>query len=146
MGKQTNLHCDVHQVYEDLMRASSMPRVSVVNLRPTVPFGASTTVGSMTPIAAPSQSTLSKRRKRHRYRSSSSENCDSVPRNNQFAANTGSGHVSRRDRPRSHLNMDITEFRDRSVNASTEHGNERPRDRPRGKSPNIPLNDNLQRN
>ena len=138
MSKQTN--CDVPQVSEDLMHASSMPRASVVNSAPTVPFAASTTVGSMAPVAAPSQSTSSKRRKRHRYRSSSSssDNSDSAPRNTQFAASTERGHESRRDRSRSHLNMNIPEFRDLPVNVRTEHGNERQRDRSRSKSPNIP--------
>lgn len=70
MSKQTNLHCDIHQVFEDPMRASSMPKVSVENSAPTVPNAVSTTVGSMAPVAAPGQSTSSKRRKQHRYRPS----------------------------------------------------------------------------
>lgn len=124
------------------MRASSMPRVSAANSTPTVPFAVSTTVGSMAPVATPSQSTSFKRRKRHRYRSSSSssDNGDSrsAPRNTQFAVSTGRGHGSRRDRWRSYLNMDIPEFCNLPVNASTEHGNERQGDRSRSKRPNVP--------
>lgn len=145
MSKQTNLNCDVHQISEDSMSTSSMQKVSVAYSAPIVPFAASTTVGSMAPVAAPSQSTSSKRRKRHRYRSSlsSSDDGDFAPRNTLFVASTGRCHGSRRDRLRSNLNMDIPEFRDLPVNASTEHGNERQRDRSRIKSPNVPKKGHL---
>lgn len=121
------------------MRASSIPRVSVGNSTRIVPFAASTTVVSMVPVAAPSQSKSSKKRKRHRYRpnSSSSDNGDSAPRNTQFVSSTGRGHGDREDRPQSHLNMDIPEFRDLPVKATAGHGSERQRDRSRCKSPNV---------
>lgn len=101
--------------------------VGIANSALTVHFAASTTVGSMAPVAAPSHRKPSKRRKRPRYRSSSSssDNCDSAPRNTNFAASTEGGHGSRRDRPRSHLNMDMPQFCDLLVNVSTNHGNER---------------------
>lgn len=88
MSKQTILHCDVPQVSENPMCTLSIPKVSVVNSALTVPVAASTTVGSMAPVAAPSQSTSSKRRKRHRCRSSSSssDNGEFAPRNTNFAA------------------------------------------------------------
>lgn len=94
----------------------------------------------MAPVAAPSQSTISKRKKRHRYRSSSSSSGDgdSASRNTQFVVSTGRDHGSQWDGPRSHLNMDIPEFRDLLVNASTDHGNDRQRDRSRSKSPDVP--------
>lgn len=140
MSKQTILHCDVPQVSENPMCALSISKVSIPNSALTVHFAASTTVGSMAPVAAPSHSTPSKRRKRPRYRSSSSssDNCDSAPRNTNFAASTEGGHGSRRDTPRSHLNMDIPKFCDLPVNVSTNHGNERLGDRSRSKSPNMP--------
>lgn len=102
------------------MCISSVLKVSVVYSAPMVPFAASTTVGHMAAIAAPCQSTLTKRR------------------NAKFLASFGRGHGSRREKSRSHLNMDNSEFLDFPVNPITEHGNERQRDRSRSKSPNVP--------
>lgn len=61
------------------MCISSVLKVSVVYSAPMVPFAASTTVGHMAAIAAPCQSTLTKRR------------------NAKFLASFGCGHGSRRE-------------------------------------------------
>lgn len=85
---------------------------------PTVSFAASTTVGSMDPVADHSQNILSKRRNRHRYRSSpsSSDNSDSAPRNTLRCQYWTWSWESKGLTKKLFKYMDISEFRDIPVN------------------------------
>lgn len=102
------------------MCISSVLKVSVVYSAPMVPFAASTTVGHMAAIAAPCQSTLTKKKKR------------------QIPCQFWMWSWESKGKSRSHLNMDNSEFLDFPVNPITEHGNESQRDRSRSRSPNVP--------